>query len=118
MRGIAADRQLVGLFTQSLVSILDGLLQEPIETLPGLNIPRGINEELVRLDKAANHVHRTAMAVEKPNNETPFIYEKLIARQQRWYAHAHYHPSTSKSSTPKVMKHANPYQTGQLVRSR
>ncbi|WP_243614006.1 AMP-binding protein [Shimia aestuarii] len=86
-RAFSEDRVLAGLVPYCLVEILRDLLAASEDRLAGLQIHEIIARVVDRADFAATHVRDTSALVDKAAQSGAFIYEKLVARQQRWYQH-------------------------------
>jgi acyl-CoA synthetase (AMP-forming)/AMP-acid ligase II/acyl carrier protein/dienelactone hydrolase len=87
-RAFAEDRELAALVPYCLVEVLRGLLSEPEDRVLQLS-PLGLIAQMIdRLDMAALQVRLASERVEKKSARgEPFIYERLVARQKRWYQH-------------------------------
>lgn len=83
----AEDRQLANLAQYCFVALLRNLLSSPLDQVGDLRILEAVNLVIDRARFASAQVRRAAALVEREPAATPFIYEKLVERQQRWYEH-------------------------------
>ncbi|MEO0343619.1 MAG: AMP-binding protein [Pseudomonadota bacterium] len=81
------DRDLASVALFCLTKTLRALIGHPIEQLGDLNPMEMVELVVARAKFASAQVKRGAARVTTPFSGTPFVYEKLIARQQRWYLH-------------------------------
>ena len=86
-RAVSEDRVLAGLLPYCLVEIIRDLLATSEDRLADLPIHEAISRVVDRADFAATHVRDTSEHLGKAAQNEAFIYEKLLARQQRWYQH-------------------------------
>ena len=86
IRAFAEDRALASVTQQCFVDLLHDLLSYPPAEAAQLPILDQVDRVIDRARFAAAQVRRAAALVPK-GSAAPFIYEKLVARQQRWYEH-------------------------------
>lgn len=113
-RAFAEDRVLSGLVPYALIEALRALLAEPESRAPDLPVAQLIASVIARADLAAAQVRRTAAMVGEAPQDQAFIYEKLVARQQRWYRHDARHQLCRDPQNRFVGTTANPFPFTQL----
>ncbi|MFT6736378.1 MAG: acyl-CoA synthetase (AMP-forming)/AMP-acid ligase II/acyl carrier protein [Kangiellaceae bacterium] len=83
----AEHRPLASLAHYCFVGLLRALLSEPPQHRGELQILDQVNLVIKRAAFAAAQVRKTAAMVLPGSMGESFIYDKLLARQQRWYEH-------------------------------
>ncbi|MFY0690474.1 MAG: AMP-binding protein [Paracoccaceae bacterium] len=113
-RAFSQDRVLAGLLPYCLVELLRGLLAGPEACVPDLPVLDQITRVIDRVDFAAAQIRRASAHLDKTATREGFIYQKLVARQQRWYAHDAQHRLCRDTKNRFIGTAANPFPFTQL----
>ncbi|MEM1410953.1 MAG: AMP-binding protein [Pseudomonadota bacterium] len=114
LRAIAEDRSLATAVQLCLPRLLRSLLTEPDASLRDLPILPRVDQVIDQFMDIARHVRRTAALGEAEASSAPFIWERLVNRQQRWYEHDEQCRLLRDSDNRFLGTRANPFPFTQL----
>ncbi|MEP0564008.1 MAG: AMP-binding protein, partial [Paracoccaceae bacterium] len=114
IRAFAEDRELAGLASQCLADVLHAILAEPVQTAGELRILETVERIVEHARFAVDQIRQASAMMSNEYKADAFIYDKLIARQQRWFAHNAQHELCRDASNRFVGTVANPFPFTQL----
>lgn len=100
------------------IALLRDLLGEPAERAGDLPILERVDGAIGRARFAAAQVRRAAALCPRSSGGQAFIYDKLVARQRRWYEHDERYELRRDDSNRFVGTAANPFPFTQLDKLR
>lgn len=87
INAFAEHRPLAILANHCFSALLLELLSKPAESAQRLDVNELVDEIIERAAFASNQVRRTSEQTIANDTDEAFIWDKLVARQQRWYKH-------------------------------
>ena len=110
----AEDTTLASAVTYCLVELVRDLLSTSKGSLDSLQILPLVDEVVERARFASRQVREAAKLIPPSSAGEPFIYERLVARQQRWYEHNADFSLRRDSRNRFVATQSNPFPFTQL----
>ncbi|MAI78534.1 MAG: hypothetical protein CL917_06325 [Deltaproteobacteria bacterium] len=87
LRTFAEDRPLASMAQYGFAEFIRELLNQPQDHISGVQIFKLVDRIIKRTQFASTQVKKSAALVAHDKDHEPFIYNRLIERQQRWYQH-------------------------------
>jgi acyl-CoA synthetase (AMP-forming)/AMP-acid ligase II/acyl carrier protein len=114
----AEHRPLASAAEYCLIALLRDLLGQPAERVGDLPILERVDRAIGRARFAAAQLRRATALGPRSTGGQAFIYDKLVARQRRWYAHDERYELRRDDSNRFVGTAANPFPFTQLDKLR